>query len=961
MNGRHGFSLALVLVGALQLATPAARAVDHAVQVGPGTTFSPKFLTIDVGDTVTWTNVGGFHNAAADDGSFRCAAGCDDQQGGNGSPGSGWTFTRTFNAAGVVGYHCQVHGSPGSGMFGTITVQGATNPGSLQFTGASFSAGEAGGSATITVSRTGGTDGAVSIDFATSNGTATAGSDYSAMSGQLSWADGNGATKSFSVPITNDAVDEPNETVHLTLSNPGGGASLGNPGSATLTIQDDDVPASPGTLALLSSSFSGPEGGTATISVTRSGGTTGAVSVSYATSNDTATAGSDYTAASGTVSFTNGQGGTKTIPIALLSDDAVEGSEKFTIALTTPTGGATLGSPASADVTILDDDSPPPPGDELSAAEVSCDATRLSGLLARTTATPKGTGRLTNLNVSFTGTGDFAGIATEGTGPQTVEKALAFSSNPEEITFLRNPVRPQLFSVSVTRNDLNSDLVAATDPEAIRLAINPTLDTNPPAGNLLAIDNVAGAAGRIADAKPGRGLAPLLAPCHRPFSDNDVHLFRVLAKMARAELAGAPRTEIAIYRGTAAGSYRLDAFPYNAAGASLGRLSATLDVTFNGAGALDQGTLHILQRCTAGQTTDCTNVVGDAALALYKPEAAGTPSTDFVRLTNGVAGFGWDDLLDDTTWKKPLGGAAAPAHPEEAALTPGETACDAGRLTGLLAKATAIAGRNSKTSNLAVSFTATGDFAGIATSGNGPGTPEAALAFSSNPEETTLLRNPTRPQLFSVSVTRNDLNSDLVAASNADELRLSVNPTLDASPPAGNLLAIDNLAGAAGRPADAKPGRGLAPLLAPCHDDFSGPDVHVFRVLEKIVRGEAPGMKSVEIAIYRGEAPDTYRIDALPIGADGLGRGRLSALLEVAFTPAGDLATGTLTILPHCTAGQTSGCTDVTGTAALALFKPVLAGVFPPATPYRVSTAGPTSVAIDFADLLAGTSWRRPL
>ncbi|HXU31720.1 MAG TPA: hypothetical protein VN851_14190, partial [Thermoanaerobaculia bacterium] len=257
--------------------------------------------------------------------------------------------------------------------------------------------------------------------------------------------------------------------------------------------------------------------------------------------------------------------------------------------------------------------------------------------------------------------------------------------------------------------------------------------------------------------------------------------------------------------------------------------------------------------------------------------------------------------------------------------------------------------------------TATGDFAGIATSGNGPGTPEAALAFSSNPEETTLLRNPTRPQLFSVSLTRNDLNSDLVAAGNADELRLSVNPTLDANPPAGNLLAIDNLAAAAGRLADAKPGRGLAPLLAPCHDDFSGSDVHVFRVLEKVVRGEAAGAKSVEMAIYRGEAPDTYRIDALPIGADGLGRGRLSALLEVAFTPAGDLATGTLRILDRCTAGQTANCTDVTGTAALALFKPVLPGVIPPATSYRVSTAGPASAAVDFADLLAGTSWRRPL
>ncbi|MEP7010396.1 MAG: Calx-beta domain-containing protein [Acidobacteriota bacterium] len=964
MNGRRRSLLALlVLIGALQLATPAAHGIDHAVQVGPGTTFSPQFLDITAGDTVTWTSAGGFHNVVADNGTFRCSNGCDGE-GGDGSPSAaGWSFTRTYPANGIYGYHCEVHGSPGSGMYGTVTVHGVTPPGTIQFASTAFTVGEEEPSVYFTISRTGGSDGEVSVVINTSNGTATAGQDYTPLNNvMLVWGPGESGIKTFGIPITDDILNEPTETFFLSLSDPQGGTTISNPSTATVTIHDNDAPASPGTIAFTGSSFSGPEGGDATISISRTGGTTGPVSVSYATSNGTAVAGSDYTAAAGTVSFADGQGGPRTIPISLLADDAFEGSENFTVALSGPTGGASLGSPTNASVTILDDDSPPPTGDTFTDAEVACDAARLTGLLARTTATPRAAAKLTNLNVSFTGTGDFAGIATEGTGPQTVEKALAFSSNPEETTFLRNPVRPQLFSVSLTRNDLNSDLVAAaTDPEAIRLAINPTLDVHPPVGNLLAIDSVSGAAGKIADAKPGRGLAPLLAPCHRRFSDRDVHLFRVLAKMARAELSGAPRTEIAIYRGTETDSYRLDAFPYKANGASLGRLSATLDATFTAAGALDQGTLRILPRCTEGQTSDCTDVVGAAALALYRPETSGTPSTTFVRLESGVAEFEWDNLLQGTTWEKPLAGVFFPALRASAALTPTETLCDENRLAGLLAKSTALAARNAKTSNLAVSFTATGDFAGIATSGNGPGTPEAALAFSSNPEETTLLRNPARPQLFSVSVTRNDLNSDLVASGNADELRLSIIPTLDANPHAGNLLSIDNLAAPAGRPADAKPGRGLAPLLNPCHDDFSEADVHVFRVLEKVVRGEYAGGKSVEIAIYRGEASDTYRIDAVPIGADGLGRGRLSALLELLFTPAGDLATGRLTLLPRCAAGETTGCTDVVGTTALALFKPVLPGAFPPPTTYRVSTAGPASVTIDFADLLAGTSWRRPL
>ncbi|HXU33155.1 MAG TPA: Calx-beta domain-containing protein, partial [Thermoanaerobaculia bacterium] len=362
MNGRKRFSIALVLLGALHLSAPAAHGVDHAVQVGPGTTYSPKFLTIQAGDTVTWTSAGGFHNVIADDESFRCADGCDGQ-GGDGSPGSGWSFTRAFNAVGVVGYHCEVHGIPGAGMFGTITVTGATAPGSLQFTAGTFSVGEAGGPASITISRTGGTDGAVSVQYATSNGTATAGSDYTAASGTLSWTDGDGANKSFPVPITNDAADEPNETVELTLSNPGGGASLGARTTATLTITDDDLPASAGSIAFGMATFSVAESGaSATIPVVRSGGTNGAVSVAFATANGTATGGPDYAPINGVLTWANGESGTKNFQVGIVDDTLVEANETVLLALSSPTGGATLGSPANATLTIQDNDVPSGPG-----------------------------------------------------------------------------------------------------------------------------------------------------------------------------------------------------------------------------------------------------------------------------------------------------------------------------------------------------------------------------------------------------------------------------------------------------------------------------------------------------------------------------------------------------------------------------------------------------------------------
>jgi|CXWL01.1.fsa_nt_gi hypothetical protein len=115
--------------------------------------------------------------------------------------------------------------------------------GTVQLSAASASVGEAAGSATVTATRTNGATGAVTVHYATSNGTATAGGDYTATSGNLSWAAGETANKSFSVPINNDFSDEANETVQVALSAPTGGATLGSPSGATLTIVDDDGPA----------------------------------------------------------------------------------------------------------------------------------------------------------------------------------------------------------------------------------------------------------------------------------------------------------------------------------------------------------------------------------------------------------------------------------------------------------------------------------------------------------------------------------------------------------------------------------------------------------------------------------------------------------------------------------------------------------------------------------------------
>jgi len=107
----------------------------------------------------------------------------------------------------------------------------------LQFSSATYSAAEGGGSALITVTRTGETNSLVTVQYSTSPGTASPSADYVPVVGTLAFAAGV-TSQTFSVPIINDAIDEPDETLTLTLSNPGS-ATLGL-SSATLTINDDD-------------------------------------------------------------------------------------------------------------------------------------------------------------------------------------------------------------------------------------------------------------------------------------------------------------------------------------------------------------------------------------------------------------------------------------------------------------------------------------------------------------------------------------------------------------------------------------------------------------------------------------------------------------------------------------------------------------------------------------------------
>jgi hypothetical protein len=236
-------------------------------------------------------------------------------------------------------------GTHGRGMW-EISI----NPGSISFFIGSFVVDEAAGSQTITVERNG-IAGTVTVDFATSDGTATAGTDYTATSGTLVFFPGE-TSKTFTVSILDDGGTEGAQSINLTLSNPTGGATLGSPNPATLTILETNV----GQLQFSSLVTDVNESsGMATVMVTRTGGGDDTVTVMFSTTDGTATAGTDYTAMSGTLTFNPGET-SKSITIPILDDGGVENAQSFLLSLSNPTGGATLGSPNVAIVTVLEND-----------------------------------------------------------------------------------------------------------------------------------------------------------------------------------------------------------------------------------------------------------------------------------------------------------------------------------------------------------------------------------------------------------------------------------------------------------------------------------------------------------------------------------------------------------------------------------------------------------------------------
>ena len=248
------------------------------------------------------------------------------------------TSNYTYDAHGRLVTAVQT-GTVNGGQTTSITYDNADNRTGYVVTDMALSIADAsadeGASLVFTVTRSGSTASAASVSWATGNGTAAAGTNYTASSGTVGFAVG-ASTATISVPTIQDNVATSDLTMTVTLSAPSLGALIGR--SATGTIRNIDTSA---TLSIANASAN--EGSPLIFTITRSGNTGAAVSAHWATSDGTAIGGTNYTSSSGTVNFATGVTA-MTVSVPTIDDYALTGPLVMTTSLSAPSGGAVLGT-----------------------------------------------------------------------------------------------------------------------------------------------------------------------------------------------------------------------------------------------------------------------------------------------------------------------------------------------------------------------------------------------------------------------------------------------------------------------------------------------------------------------------------------------------------------------------------------------------------------------------------------
>ena len=271
----------------------------------------------------------------------------------------------------------------------------------------------------------------ITVEFATVNGTATAGTDYTAAAGTLTFAPGV-TTQQITVAVTGDLVFEANETFLVNLANAVNASIADGQGAGTIT-NDDTAP----TLAISDVTLAEGNSGTtnAVFTVTLTGPTALPATVDFTTANNTATAGSDYTTAAGTVTFAPGTT-TQQITVGVTGDTVFEATESFFVNLANA-GNATITDPQGVGTITNDDTAPALTINDVTVAEGGAGATTnavFTVTLTGATALPA--------TVNFA-TAD--GTATAGSDYTATNGTLTFAPG----------VTSQQITVAVTGDTLN--------------------------------------------------------------------------------------------------------------------------------------------------------------------------------------------------------------------------------------------------------------------------------------------------------------------------------------------------------------------------------------------------------------------------------------------------------------------------------------------------------------------------
>ena len=312
--------------------------------------------------------------------------------------------------------------------------------GSVKFNSAAYSVSETAGTATITVSRIGGSSGAISVQYATSDGTAVAPAKYTATSGTLNWADTDSADKTFTIPIKDNTIVDGNTTVNITLSAPTNGAVLAAPSAAVLTIIDNEAGTPPAPPQFASGPTATPNPAQVNTSVTLACVVSGTapILIAWNLGDGTLLPGSAATS----VSHTYQTAGQFTVIATLLDGNGKTASGQTVVTITTGT--------------------PPPPPPQTTLFSVTHGSLHFNFKTHKDTCTITGT---LPLGTPFSATGQHADI-TLGTLSATISLSGASSSN-DKIKMGKAPKGAANlgalipFTLTLKNQDLFSSLSAA--------------------------------------------------------------------------------------------------------------------------------------------------------------------------------------------------------------------------------------------------------------------------------------------------------------------------------------------------------------------------------------------------------------------------------------------------------------------------------------------------------------------